>query len=77
MTGTELQSRLVRRVEAHYDATLANLKRAGIDDATASSRALKDALRVLSEALGALREKGLFPFHDGAVASPSEPDNVA
>jgi hypothetical protein len=70
MTGPELQSRIVRRVEAYFDQAAATYCKAGIDPARAHEQALSDALRLLSEALEELRNRGLFPFPEGEVQIP-------
>lgn len=65
MTGAELQSRLVRRIERHYEALAATIAAEGMEPERAHTLALKDTLRLLAEALKELRARGLFPWREG------------
>ena len=67
MTGSELQSRVVRRIERHYDRAVATHRAHGIDDHYAHALAMQGALRQLAEALEELRGRGLFPFPEGEI----------
>jgi hypothetical protein len=73
VTDAELQSRVVRAVEAHYDCTVAAHRAAGMEAGEAHERAFRDAVRVLGEALEELRRRGLFPFPEGEI-KPSPAD---
>lgn len=69
MSGPELQTKIVRRVEAHYDAVVETHRRAGLDAAEAHLLALTDAVRLLGEILEEARSRGWFPFPVGEIQS--------
>lgn len=69
MTGPELQTRIVRQVEAHYDAVVAAHRRAGLDAAEAHRLALTEAVRLLGDLLDEARSRGWFPFPAGEIPS--------
>ena len=73
MTGPKIQSQVIRRVEAHYNRSVTAHLKAGLKPEQAHERALKEALRLLAEALEVLRARGLFPFPLGEVPVTPKP----